>query len=179
VFLIEIRGFHGYTYLMRILGIDPGLQVTGYGVLESHNQSVRLIEAGVVRTDRSESLERRLHELSRQLDEIITQLQPSAVAIEDLYSHYAHPKTAIIMGHARGIVFLKAAEAGLPVFQYAATRIKKALTGNGRATKSQMQLMVKSTLALDRVPEPPDAADAMAIALCHCRHVVEKELVVS
>ena len=164
---------------MRILGIDPGLQVTGYGVLESHDRSLKLIEAGVVRTNRSESLEERLHELARQIGEIIRQLEPSAVAIEDLYSHYAHPKTAIIMGHARGIVFLKAAEAGLPVFQYAATRIKKALTGNGRATKAQMQLMVKSTLALESVPEPADAADAMATAICHCRHVVEKEMVVS
>ena len=164
---------------MRILGIDPGLQVTGYGVLESHDRSVKLIEAGVVRTERSDSLERRLCELALQIDEIIGQLQPSVVAIEDLYSHYAHPKTAIIMGHARGIVFLKAAEAGLPVYQYAATRIKKSLTGNGRATKAQMQLMVKSTLALEVVPEPADAADAMATAICHCRHVVEKEMVVT
>jgi crossover junction endodeoxyribonuclease RuvC len=164
---------------MRVLGIDPGLQVTGYGILESTDRQVRLIEAGVIRTSGNESLENRLSELAKEIDGILSQFRPNAVAIEDLYSHYAHPKTAIIMGHARGIVFLKAAEIGLPVHQYAATRIKKALTGNGRATKEQMQLMIKSTLGLSGVPEPPDAADALATALCHCRHVLDREAVAS
>jgi len=91
------------------------------------------------------------------------------VAIEELYSHYDHPKTAIIMGHARGIVFLKAAEKGLTVYPYASTRVKKSLIGNGRATKGQVQLMIRSALGLSRTPDPPDAADALAVALCHCR----------
>ena len=152
---------------MRVLGIDPGLNITGYGVLESNGDSQRVIEAGVIRTDAREPMASRLGEIARELGEIIAQFQPEAVAVEELYSHYAHPRTAIIMGHARGIVFLKAGEAGISVFPYSSTRIKKSLTGNGRANKQQMQLMIKSTLGLASAPEPPDAADALAAALCH------------
>ena len=153
---------------MRILGVDPGLHITGYGVLDS-NDDVTVVEAGVVRTDRRDTLEKRLCEIANQMEEIISQLKPDVVAVEELYSHYGHPKTAIIMGHARGIIFLKAAEVGIPVFPYSATRVKKSLTGNGRAPKRQMQLMITSTLGLSQVPEPADAADALAVALCHCR----------
>ena len=99
--------------VMRVLGIDPGLNITGYSLIDSDNGEVSIIEAGVIRTEQSEPIEKRLGEISRQLSEIITQFHPEAVAVEDLYSHYDHPKTAIIMGHARGVVFLKAAEAGL------------------------------------------------------------------
>jgi crossover junction endodeoxyribonuclease RuvC len=116
-----------------------------------------------------------LKEIASELEGIITQFRPDAIAVEELYSHYDHPRTAIIMGHARGIIFLKAAEAGIEVFPYASTRIKKSLTGNGRAKKSQVQLMIKSTLELPDVPEPPDAADALAIALCHCRAMAHHE----
>jgi crossover junction endodeoxyribonuclease RuvC len=111
----------------------------------------------------------RLREISVALDEILAEFSPEVVAIEELYSHYSHPKTAIIMGHARGVVFLKAAEKGLPVFPYASTRVKKSLIGNGRATKGQVQLMIRSALGLSKTPDPPDAADALAVALCHCR----------
>jgi crossover junction endodeoxyribonuclease RuvC len=163
---------------MRILGVDPGLHITGYGVLDS-GDNIAVVEAGVVRTDRRESLEKRLCEIATQLQEIITQLKPDVVAVEELYSHYGHPKTAIIMGHARGVIFLKAAEAGLPVFPYSATRVKKSLTGNGRAPKRQMQLMITSTLGLSQVPEPADAADALAVALCHCRAMSHNYAVLS
>ncbi len=154
---------------MRILGVDPGLIATGYSVLETNGDSVAVIEAGVVRTDSSQPLEQRLCELGNELEAILKQFEPDGVAVEELYSHYGHPRTAIIMGHARGVVFLKAAEAGKPVYPYAATRIKKSLTGNGRASKRQVQLMVQSTLGLATVPEPPDTADAIAAALCHIR----------
>ena len=150
------------------------MNITGYGVLESSGDSHRVIEAGVIRTNAREPLASRLGEIARELGEIIAQFQPEAVAVEELYSNYAHPKTAIIMGHARGVVFLKAGEAGISVYPYSSTRIKKSLTGNGRANKRQMQLMIRSTLGLVRAPEPPDAADAMAAALCHlmaCEHV--------
>jgi crossover junction endodeoxyribonuclease RuvC len=154
---------------MRILGVDPGLQITGYGLIDADGDEVTIVEAGVVRTDRRQAMERRLAEIAAEIEAIVRQFEPEAVAIEELYSHYGHPKTAIIMGHARGIVFLKAAEAGLTVHPYASTRIKKSLTGNGRAPKRQMQRMIASSLGLDAPPEPPDVADALAVALCHSR----------
>lgn len=162
---------------MRVLGIDPGLNITGYGLLEDAGENIRVLEAGVVRTDSREEMAVRLREIAREIETIINQFRPDVVAIEELYSHYGHPKTAIIMGHARGIIFLQAAEAGIPVMPYASTRIKKSLTGNGRASKQQMQLMIRSALELDAVPEPPDAADALAVALCHCRAVAHNEVV--
>ncbi len=154
---------------MRILGIDPGLQVTGYGVLDTSGAPPRLVEAGVIRTNERGTMAERLGEIANGLEEIIREFRPEVVAIEELYSHYSHPKTAIIMGHARGVIILKAAEKGLAVYPYASTRIKKSLIGNGRATKGQVQLMIRSALGLKQVPEPPDAADALAVALCHCR----------
>ena len=162
---------------MRVLGIDPGLNITGYGLLEDAGESIRVLEAGVVRTDSREEMAVRLREIAREIETIINQFHPDVVAIEELYSHYGHPKTAIIMGHARGIIFLQAAEAGIPVMPYASTRIKKSLTGNGRASKQQMQFMIRSALELDAVPEPPDAADALAVALCHCRAVAHNGVV--
>jgi len=161
---------------MRVLGIDPGLNVTGYGILDVHEQRITLVEAGVIRTDGQAELGERLNDIGREIGTIIDQYSPEAIAIEELYSHYNHPKTAIIMGHARGVVFLKAAEAGLMVFPYASTRIKKSLTGNGRASKEQVQRMIRSTLELTAVPEPADVADALAIALCHCRSLAQAEV---
>ena len=163
---------------MRVLGIDPGLNITGYGLLDDEQKNVTVLEAGVVRTKAAEPMADRLREIAREIEAIITQYKPDVVAVEDLYSHYGHPKTAIIMGHARGIIFLKAAEAGLRVIPYASTRIKKSLTGNGRASKQQMQLMIRSALGLTSVPEPADAADALAVALCHCRAVAHNEVAV-
>jgi crossover junction endodeoxyribonuclease RuvC len=115
-------------------------------------------------------MERRLLDIDRDIAAVIDQFKPDAVAIEELYAHYRHPRTAIIMGHARGIVFLKAARAGIMVYPYSSTKVKSALTGNGRATKRQMQQMICSTLCLSGPPEPPDVADALAVALCHLRN---------
>lgn len=154
---------------MRILGVDPGLNITGYGVLDKDDDQLTVVEAGVVRTNPKASMAERLVQIGSEMQSILAQLKPDAVAVEDLYSHYGHPKTAIIMGHARGVIFFKAAEAGLPLFTYASTRIKKSLTGNGRASKRQMQMMITSELTLRAIPEPPDVADALAVALCHCR----------
>ena len=161
---------------MRILGIDPGLHITGYGIIDSNNGEYKIIEAGVVRTNKKDDMELRLFEISKELEDIIAQFKPEAVAVEDLYSHYDHPKTAIIMGHARGIVFLKAAQANIPVFPYASTRIKNSLTGNGRASKRQMQMMIASTFGVSEIFDPPDIADALAVALCHSRSLVTKEV---
>lgn len=160
---------------MRVLGIDPGLQVTGYGLLAARGAHVRVVEAGVVRTEQGKPLEERLRRLHDLASGVIAELRPDAIVVEDLYSHYRHPVTAILMGHARGVIFLAAAEAGVPVVSYGATRIKKSLTGQGRASKEQVQRMVQSALGLRRLPQPPDVADALTVALCHC-NVVAREV---
>jgi crossover junction endodeoxyribonuclease RuvC len=155
----------------RILGIDPGLQVTGYGVLEIANQRPVVCEAGVVRgTDRErEKLDMavRLTNLYNGIVEVIDQYQPRAVAVEQLFAHYDHPRTAILMGHARGVLLLAAGRRGIPVTSYNATRIKKTITGHGRASKVQMQHAMLRELGLPTLPEPADVADALAAALCH------------
>ncbi|MCH2127148.1 MAG: crossover junction endodeoxyribonuclease RuvC [Pirellulaceae bacterium] len=149
-----------------ILGIDPGLNITGYGVVEVSGPSPKLIEAGVIRGGRG-SLEKRIAEIHRGVSEVIDQLNPTAIAIEELYSHYKRPRTAILMGHARGVICLSAANAGIPIHHYGATQIKNMLTGSGRAPKTQVQLAICREFGLAQAPEPPDVADALAIALCH------------
>jgi crossover junction endodeoxyribonuclease RuvC len=153
---------------MRVLGIDPGLNTTGYGVVEFANRLPKLIEAGVVRGKSGATLAERVREIHTGVVDVIASLKPEVLAIEELYSHYDRPTTAILMGHARGVIILAAADAGLPVENYAATKIKKTITGNGHAAKWQMQEAIKRELHLNKLPEPPDVADALAIALCHC-----------
>jgi len=153
---------------VRIVGIDPGLTTTGYGVVEIAGRDVRLIEGGVIRTGTPETpLEIRLSSLYDGVIEMLQQFRPEALALEELYSHYEHPETAIIMGHARGVICLAAAKSGIPVFNYASTQIKLSTTGNGRAPKDQVQRAVQARLQLAEVPKPHDVADALAIALCH------------
>ncbi len=151
---------------MRILGIDPGLQVCGYAVVDATEAGENLIEAGLFRTDGSAALEIRLNQIAKDINSILKKFKPEMIAVEELYSHYEHPKTAILMGHARGVILQTAAEAGCQTRSFAATRIKKAVTGNGRATKAQVQRAVQSLLSLAEVPEPPDVADAIAVAIC-------------
>ena len=155
----------------RILGLDPGLRVTGYGVLEVTPAGVRVCEAGVVRgTERERDkpdMATRLSNLYTGIVEVIEQYRPRAVAVEQLYAHYQHPRTAILMAHARGVLLLAAGLHDVPVTSYNATRIKKTITGNGRATKDQVQRTVQRELGLAKLPEPPDVADALAAALCH------------
>lgn len=151
----------------RILGIDPGLQITGYGLVQETGQGLELVEAGVVRIRRDQTLEQRLLELHRGVTEIIESLHPTEMAIEELYTHYERPSTAILMGHARGVICLAAAQSNLPINHYRATQIKSQLTGNGRAPKSQVQLAVAAQLHVTQSIEPPDVADALAIAMCH------------
>ncbi len=152
---------------MRVLGIDPGLNTTGYGVVEFAHRQVRLVEAGVVRGRTKGSLTARVREIYEGVADVMTTLKPEALALEKLYAHYDRPTTAILMGHARGVIVLAAAQAGVEVHDYASTQVKKTLTGNGRAPKGQMQLAVQRELRLAKLPEPPDVADALAIALCH------------
>lgn len=151
----------------RVLGIDPGLNTTGYAVVEMRGQRLGLLEAGIVRGADRGDMGSRLLELHNGLAEVIAAFQPAALAIEELYSHYERPQTAILMGHARGVICLAAAQARIPIHSYAATQIKRLLTGNGRAPKAQVQQAILREFALAAIPEPPDVADAMAIALCH------------
>ncbi|MDX1944567.1 MAG: crossover junction endodeoxyribonuclease RuvC [Pirellulaceae bacterium] len=151
----------------RILGVDPGLNITGYAVIERAPRGIALVEAGLIRGRSRGDLAARLAEVHAGLAEVIAGFSPAVVAIEELYSHYERPRTAILMGHARGVICLAAAQASLPVVSYAATQVKRMLTGNGRAPKSQVQQAICREFSLAAPPEPPDVADAMAIALCH------------
>ena len=153
---------------MRVLGIDPGINVTGYGVLERLGSRIHLREGGIVRGKSKDTLPLRIQEIYQNLAEIIARWKPDVVAVEEIYSHYERPKTAIIMGHVRGAMMLLAAQHGIPVHSYSATSVKKILTGSGRATKDQMQRAIQTEFRLEKLPEPPDLADALAIALCHC-----------
>ena len=149
-----------------ILGLDPGLAITGYGIIRC-GAKVQLIEAGVIRIRRDQPLATRLKELYSGIMEVFESLPIEEVAIEQLYSHYERPRTAILMGHARGVLCLAAANSGKTVHSYAPTKVKSLLTGSGRAPKSQMQFAIQQQLMLKEVPDPPDVADALAIALCH------------
>ena len=153
----------------RVLGIDPGLQVTGYAVLEGRRGAPVVVEAGVIRTAEGRAttdLAPRLRVLYDGIVEVIDQFHPTKMAVEQLYAHYNHPRTAILMAHARGVIFLAAAQRGLTVCSYNATSIKKTVTGSGRASKEQIQSAVQRELGLAQKPEPPDVADALAAALC-------------
>ncbi len=153
----------------RILGIDPGLNITGYGVLDcGPSGGPRVCEAGVIRGKARGSLTDRLLEIHRGVADVLAAFSPAVMALEQLYSHYQRPRTAILMGHARGVICLAAAEAGVPVVHYSATQVKKILTGAGHAGKAQVQRAIQRELSLAQLPEPADVADALAIALCHC-----------
>jgi len=158
------------TNPLRILGIDPGLNTTGYAAIEAHSTAPKLLEAGVLSSDESKSAEnlpQRLKALYDGVLEVIDQFHPGVLSVEQLYAHYEHPRTAILMGHARGAILLAGAQRGLQVVSYASTQIKKTITGSGRASKEQMQMAMLREFRLKAMPEPHDVADALAIALCH------------
>jgi crossover junction endodeoxyribonuclease RuvC len=162
----------------RILGVDPGLQVTGYAVVDWDTSGPQVCEAGVIRSSPGRAAAEmavRLVALYDGLVEVLDQFKPAVVAVEQLYAHYNHPRTAILMGHARGIIFLAAGQRQLSVASYNATSIKKTITGNGRASKDQVQRTIQRELNLSQLPEPADVADALAAALCHCYHLKRGE----
>ena len=158
------------TTAQRILGLDPGLQVTGYAVLEAADTGPKICEAGVIRSAEGREpadMARRIRTLYDGLCEVLDQWHPTVMAVEQLYAHYDHPRTAILMAHARGAFLLAGAQRSIPVISYAATKVKKLVTGSGRASKEQMQHAIARELGLAGPPEPHDVADALAIALCH------------
>jgi crossover junction endodeoxyribonuclease RuvC len=152
----------------RVVGIDPGLNVTGYAVVEPSPHGPVVVEAGVIRPRTgSSAMGDRLVWIYQSISELLDAFPPASVALERVHSHVRYPRTAILMAHARGAIVLAAAQRQTPIFGYAATRIKKTLTGNGRAPKLQIQHAIMTELGLDRLPEPHDVADACAVALCH------------
>ncbi len=154
---------------LRVIGIDPGLNLTGYGIVEAAAGKTKIIEAGVIRLPRShgQNLAVRLELLFRELQAVIEEFRPQAMCLEEVYSHVDYPRTSILMGHARGVICLAARLARLPVLSFSPKRIKQSVTGNGNASKLQVQRAVQHFFSLDCVPDPPDVADALAAALCH------------
>lgn len=151
---------------VTLVGIDPGLVRTGYAVVWATRTGVGLREAGVIRLEAKQGLSKRLAELAEGISTLLATHRPHTVACEALYAHYSHPRTAILMGHARGVILAAAAASGVEVLSVSATQVKKTLTGFGRAGKSQMQRAVSMALGLPGILEPNDVADAAAIALC-------------
>jgi crossover junction endodeoxyribonuclease RuvC len=153
----------------RVIGIDPGLNLTGYGVVECRANEVRLLEAGVIRSGRNRggNIGTRLESLYAGLREVMDEFRPQAMCLEEVFSHTDYPRTSILMGHARGVICLAARLARVPVLDFSAKRIKQSVTGNGNASKMQVQRAVQQFFSLARTPQPPDVADALAAALCY------------
>ena len=151
---------------MIVIGVDPGLQTSGYALIEQVPNRIRILDAGTIKIKPDQPLAHRLERLYHDFDELLSEYHIDIMALEELYAHYKHPRTAILMGHARGVFLLAAARHHIEVADFAATRVKKAITGNGRAGKEQVQRAVAGQLNLNAIPQPPDVADALALALC-------------
>jgi crossover junction endodeoxyribonuclease RuvC len=153
-----------------ILGIDPGTAITGYGLVREDDEGLVLIDCGVITTPSDQPLPERLQTIYQGLDELLREHQPDAAAVEELFFS-RNVRTALSVGHARGVVLLALADAGLPIYEYKPLEIKQAVAGYGGADKHQVQEMVRMLLNLDQVPRPDDAADAVAVAVCHVHSV--------
>lgn len=163
---------------MRVLGVDPGLGCTGYGIIEvarqkpaktrrqNNNDSV-LLEAGVIKTSAKEELSNRLRRIYKGLEQVIQIYKPQVLVVEELYSHYRNPRTAIVMAHARGVICLVAANMHIGLIGYSAKKVKMAVTGSGAAKKPQVQKVIKELLRLKKEPSPDDVADALALAITY------------
>ncbi len=155
---------------MKILGIDPGLIKTGYGVIEAAgSDDLEYIEAGVIKTSSEAGISKRVSDIYQNISDIIKEHKPAVLVLEKLYSNYKHPVTSILMGHARGVVCLACGVNEICLVNYSATRIKKVITGNGRASKQQMQRVVKNLLKLKESPKHFDVTDALAMAISYAR----------
>jgi len=151
---------------VRIFGIDPGSERTGYGCVQTDGSRHTIVACGAIGTPGPASFPDKLHRIHAALTILLRDCRPDAVAIENLF-HAVNVRSALKLGHARGVAMLAAVEAGLPVFEYTPAEIKRAVVGYGRAEKPQVQQMVKLLLGLAAVPSPHDAADALAVAICH------------
>jgi crossover junction endodeoxyribonuclease RuvC len=152
---------------MIILGIDPALGVSGYGLIEAKGSGLAVIEAGIIQTSAKQPAAQRLEKIYRAIEKLISDTRPDCLVLEKIYSHYRHPTTAYILGQARGVVCLAAAAKKVPLVEYGATRVKKALVGRGHAQKYQVQRMVAGLLNLKSMPKYMDVSDALALAIAH------------
>lgn len=151
---------------MLVLGIDPGTAITGYGLVKGEGDDLTLVAYGAITTSSDWPLPERLQHIYRELTALVEDRQPTAVAVEELFFS-KNVRTALSVGQARGVALLAAANAGLPIHEYTPLQVKQAIAGYGQATKDQVQQMVRMLLGLDSVPQPDDAADAIAVAICH------------
>lgn len=151
---------------MIIFGVDPGFAITGYGVVEYKNNHFKTLDYGVIETTAKTELPQRLYIIHDRLSALLKHYQPDAMSVEELFFN-TNITTAIAVGHGRGVALLAAAQAGIPVFEYTPLQVKQSVVGYGRAKKEQVQYMVKVLLSLDSIPKPDDAADALAVAICH------------
>ena len=160
---------------MVILGIDPALCITGYGVIEFNKNSLALLEAGIITTSPKDAVPERLDKIYRAVTKLITDTRPDVLVLEKLYAHYRHPTTAYILGQARGVICLAAAVQKIAFVEYGATRVKKAIVGRGLASKYQVQRVVADMLHLGTLPKYTDVTDALALAITYT-HAVKYKL---
>ena len=152
--------------MVLILGLDPGTATTGYGIVEEKGGKLSLVDYGCIETKAGKELPRRLDEIYEDLNILIKKYNPDEIAIEELF-FAANAKTAIAVGHARGVLMLSSEKSGKKIAEYTPLQVKQSITGYGRADKRQVQEMVKTFLKLGEIPKPDDAADALAVAICH------------
>lgn len=154
--------------IMKILGIDPGTAICGWGLIEKNQSSFKILDYGVIETPKTDDQADRLYSIYMELSDIIREKKPEAVAVEELF-FFKNLKTVIKVSEARGVITIAAREQKIPFFEYTPLQVKQALVGYGRADKNQIQQMVKITLGLKSIPRPDDAADALAVAICHAQ----------
>jgi crossover junction endodeoxyribonuclease RuvC len=152
---------------MKILGVDPALTITGFGVIFAAENKFALVEAGVIITKPKEDINRRLEKIYSGIVNLITDTNPDVLVLEKIYAHYRHPTTSYILGQARGVICLASAAKNIPLVEYAATRVKKAVVGQGLASKLQVQRMVAGILEIKNLPKYTDVTDALALAIAH------------
>jgi crossover junction endodeoxyribonuclease RuvC len=163
---------------MIILGIDPALSKTGYGLIREENGRFFLIKTGLIMTDSAKSYSLRLNEIYSHLLKVINKFHPEVMVVEKFYVHLRHPTTAYILGQIKGIICLLSAQKNIPLFEYASTRVKKSILGIGQASKYQIERMVMQLLNLKETPQYNDITDALAVALAHC-YILRSQAVIS
>ena len=152
---------------MRIIGIDPALRITGFGIIDDSNGRLSLVKAGVINTSANKPLPVRLNQIFEVLKEILNEFKPQVMVLEKIYVHYQHPATSFLLGEARGIICLVAAQANIELVEYSATHVKKSIVGRGLASKEQVQKMVASVLGMRTLPKYKDVTDALALAISY------------
>lgn len=151
---------------MRILGIDPGISTTGYGIIEVSGKNLKCLAYGGIHAPAKAAFTQKLNSIYQKISEVIQQFQPDFCAVEDIFYH-RNKKTAIVMGHARAVAMLAATRQNIPVFEYSPREVKMSIVGYGAASKTQVQAMVKNILKMEELAQPTDASDALAVSLCH------------